>query len=219
MTAGPDQPTTLPPELAAVADRTRGFLPDDEAAALRAAAAGAVPGVWLEVGTYCGKSTVHLGAVARDRGAALVTVDHHHGSEENQPGWEWHDPALVDPRTGLLETLPWARRTLSDAGLEDVVSLVVGRTQDVARWWATPLTLLFLDGNHTDDVAQHDYAAFGRHLVTGGLLAVHDVFSDPRDGGQAPWRVVRRAQASGAFAETSEHGSLRILHRTGAPFA
>src|SRR5207342_221550 len=79
VTAGPDQPTGLPPLLADVADRTRGFLPDDEAAALRAAAAGAVPGVWLEIGTYCGKSTVHLGAVARARGAALVTVDHHHG--------------------------------------------------------------------------------------------------------------------------------------------
>lgn len=208
----------LPPRLARIADGTKGFLPDDEASALRAAAASAPAGVWLEVGSYCGKSTVHLGAVASERGASLVTVDHHHGSEENQPGWEWHDPSLVDPYTGRLETLPSLRHTLFDAGLEAVVSVVVGATQDVARWWTTPLTLLFLDGNHTEEVAQHDYALFARHLVTGGVLLVHDVFPDPRDGGQAPWQVVRRALAGNSFTELTTSHSLRVLQRTDAPF-
>ena len=189
---------------AAVADRTKGFLPADEAAALRAAAAGAVPG-GAEVGTYCGKSTVHLGAVARDRGAALVSVDHHHGSEREPTRMGMARPLAGrppdrparDPAVGAPDAVRRRPRGLSPCP-------VVGRTEDVARWWsATPLTLLFLDGNHTYDVAQHDYAAFGRHLVTGGLLAVHDVFPDPRDGGQAPWRVVRRAQASGAFARSA----------------
>ncbi len=202
----------------AVADRAKGFLPADEATALRAAAATAGPGLWLEIGTYCGKSTVHLATAARACGAQLVTVDHHRGSEENQPGWEWHDASLVDPHTGRLDTLPHLRRTLHDAGVEDVVNVLVATTQQVAGWWTTPITLLFLDGNHTEDVAQHDYAAFARHLVPGGLLAVHDVFPDPRDGGQAPWHVIERAAGSGAFAAESEHGSLRVLRRTAAPF-
>jgi MMP 1-O-methyltransferase len=203
---------TLPPALLAAIAATPGFMPDDEGAALHAAARTAGAGTWLEIGTYCGTSTLLLAAAARSAGARVVTVDHHHGSEENQPGWEWHDPSLVDQVTGRLDTLPTFRRTL-DTHLADVVSAVVATTQLVAAWWATPLRLLFLDGNHTEDVAQHDYAAFAPHLEPGGLLLVHDVFPDPADGGQAPWHVVQAALASGWFAPVSEHGSLRVLRR------
>ena len=202
----------LSPALSAVADATKGFLPADEGEALLAAALEAPAGLWLEVGTYCGKSTVHLGSAARTTGAHLVTLDHHRGSEENQPGWEWHDASLVDPHTGRLETLPHLRHTLWDAGLDDVVSVVVGTTQQVGRWWSSPLTLLFLDGNHTEEVAQHVYAAFARHLVPGGLLLVHDVFERPEDGGRPPWNVVQRALREG-FVEVSATGSLRVLRR------
>jgi hypothetical protein len=147
-----------------------------------------------------------------------VTLDHHRGSEENQPGWKWHDASLVDPHTGRLETLPSLRRTLWDAQLDDVVSVVVATTQQVAPWWTTPLTLLFLDGNHTSEVAQHDYTAFARHVVTGGILCVHDVFEDPADGGRPPYEVVLRALQSGRFVQEEQHGSLRVLRRTGEPW-
>ena len=200
----------LTPELTDVISRTKGFLPGDEGQALHAAALAARPGTWLEVGTYCGKSTVHLGAAARSVGAELVTLDHHRGSEENQPGWEWHDPSLVDPHTGRLETLPALRHTLWDAGLDDTVSVLVATTQQVARWWTSPLALLFLDGNHTEEVAQHDYAAFARHLEPGGLLAVHDVFERPEDGGRPPWHVFCRALDEG-FRPVGRTGSLRLL--------
>lgn len=202
----------LDEDLLAVAARTKGFLPDDEAAALYQAGASAGPGLWLEIGTYCGKSTVHLGAAARSAGAQLVTLDHHRGSEENQPGWEWHDTSLVDPHTGRLETLPSLRHALWDAGLDDVVSVVVGTTQQVARWWATPLTLLFLDGNHTEEVAQHDYAAFAPFVVAGGTLLIHDVFEDPAEGGRPPWNVYCRAISEG-WEALSVTGSLRVLRR------
>jgi predicted O-methyltransferase YrrM len=208
----------LADDLAAVASATAGFLPEDEGRALYDAAAAASAGTWLEVGTYCGKSTVHLGGAARVAGAQLVTLDHHRGSEENQPGWEWHDASLVDPHTGRLETLPSLRHTLWDAGLDDVVTAVVGSTQQVARWWTTPLTFLFLDGNHTEEVAQHDYGAFARHLVAGALLAVHDVFEDPADGGRPPYNVVLRALGSGAFVQEGQFGSLRVLRRTAGPW-
>jgi predicted O-methyltransferase YrrM len=205
------------PELLAVAATTKGFLPDDEAAALHEAGRSAGPGLWLEVGTYCGKSTVHLGSAARAVGAQLATLDHHRGSEENQPGWEWHDTTLVDPHTGQLETLPSLRHTLWDAGLDDVVTAIVGTTQQVGRWWTSPLAFLFLDGNHTEQVAQHDYAAFAPHVVVGGLLAVHDVFENPEDGGRPPWNVVCRAVDTGAFAQLSVTGSLRVLRRLDCP--
>ncbi len=208
----------VPHALLDVARRTKGFLLDDEAAALHEAALLAGPGLWLEIGTYCGRSTVHLGAAAQQVGAHLVTLDHHRGSEENQPGWEWHDSSLVDPHTARLETLPALRRTLWDAALDEAVSVLVATTQQVAGWWSSPLALLFLDGNHTEQVAQHDYTAFAPHLVAGGLLAVHDVFPDPADGGRPPWHVVRRAQDSGAFEPVSGQGSLRVLRRTPSPW-
>jgi MMP 1-O-methyltransferase len=195
--------------LAAAVAAVPGFMPDDEGAALHAAAVAAGPGTWLEIGTYCGKSTVLLADAARRVGARVVTVDHHHGSEENQPGWQWHDASLVDPATGRLDTLPAFRRTL-DAHA-DVVTAVVASTQLVATWWTTPLRLLFLDGNHTDQVAQHDWAAFAPHLEPGGLLLVHDVFPDPADGGRAPYHVVLAALASGRFEVVSVHGSLQVL--------
>ena len=200
-----------------VAANTKGFLPDDEAAALRVAAMQASAGLWLEIGTYCGKTTLHRVSVARDSAAHLVTVDHHHGSEENQPGWEWHDPSLVDEYTGRIDTLPYLRHALADAGLETTVSVVVGTTQQVATWWRTPVSLLFLDGNHTEATAQFDFAAFAPHVIEGGLLAVHDVFPDPRDGGQPPWHVVQRAMRNEAFVQQAQHGSLRVLRRTAKP--
>jgi predicted O-methyltransferase YrrM len=204
----------LPGDLLALVRATPGFLPEDEADLLAATARGRLAGaVALEVGSYCGKSAVYLGAAARDTGGVVVTVDHHRGSEENQPGWEYHDPTLVDPRTGRLDTLPHLRSTLTRAGLEDHVVVVVGSSTTVSALWRTPLALLFVDGGHTDAHATNDYTGFARWLDAGGALAIHDVFPDPADGGQAPFRVYRRALDSGDFAEEAAVGSLRVLAR------
>ncbi|MBL7490733.1 class I SAM-dependent methyltransferase [Frankia sp. AgB1.9] len=191
----------------------KGFMPEDEGDALYAAAAE-VPagGLILEVGTYCGKSTLYLGAAARAAGARVVTVDHHRGSEENQAGWEHHDPTVVDPHTGRMDTLPFLRRNLWDAGVEDVVTVVVGRTEEVGGWWTTPVALLFIDGGHAEEQAQADYAAWARHVAPGGALLIHDVFPDPADGGQAPYHLYLRALDEG-FKERSRTGSLRVLER------
>jgi predicted O-methyltransferase YrrM len=199
------------------AEAATGFMPPDEGLALYEAAAKAVsdlPGLPLaEVGTYCGKSTLYVGAAAKSGGTVVVTVDHHRGSEENQPGWEWHDSSLVDPEVGRLETLPTFRRTIAGAGLEDSVIAIVGRSEQVGRTlWSKPVAFLFLDGGHTEEQAQADYEAWAPHLAPGGTLVVHDVFPDPADGGQAPWHVVERAIREG-FVEVSVTGSLRVLQR------
>jgi MMP 1-O-methyltransferase len=206
---------TMPDDLRAVADAAKGFLPPDEAEALYDAAYDMAPhGLLLEVGTYCGKSATWLGAAARARGGQVVTVDHHRGSEENQPGWEWHDPELVDPAVGVMDTLPFLRRTLHAAGLEDVVTAVVGRSATVAGWWRTPLALLFIDGGHAKEHCIADYAGWAPFVQPDGLLAVHDVFDDPADGGQAPYEHIYLPALRDGFVEVRHVGSLRVLKRS-----
>ncbi|SEF50989.1 Methyltransferase domain-containing protein [Actinacidiphila yanglinensis] len=200
-------------------EAAKGFMPLDEGLALHAAATQAAVGLGLpllEVGTYCGRSTLLLAEAAAAAGTVVVTVDHHRGSEEQQPGWEYHDPELVDPATGRMDTLPYFRRTLYAAGLEDHVIAVVGRSPQVAKVWRQPLGLVFIDGGHTDEHASGDYEGWSPLLAEGGLLVIHDVFPDPADGGQAPYRVYRRAMESGAFTEVSVTGSLRVLRRGSA---
>jgi predicted O-methyltransferase YrrM len=200
--------------LLAAARAAVGFMPDDEGLALHEAGlqAGRL-GPLLEIGSYCGKSAIYLGAAAREAGTILYTVDHHRGSEENQAGWEHHDARLVDPRTGRMDTLPWFRRTIEEAGLERDVVAVIGDSPVVAAHWATPLGLVFVDGGHAFDVALADYEGWSRFLVTGGLLVFHDVFEDPAEGGQAPFEVWQRAAASGVFEPQATTGSLRVLRR------
>jgi MMP 1-O-methyltransferase len=193
----------------------KGFMPEDEGMLLHRYARERLPhGPVLEVGTYCGKSAIYLGAAAREVGGTVVTVDHHRGSEENQAGWEHHDPTLVDPELGLMDTLPVFRATLARAGLEQYVVAVVGQSTTVAALWRTPLSMLFIDGGHAEVHAQNDYTGWARWVMPGGLLAIHDVFADPAEGGQAPYHVFLRALASGGFEEAEALGSMRVLRRT-----
>jgi predicted O-methyltransferase YrrM len=191
-----------------------GFMPEDEGLALSAMAAEYVAaGPVLEVGSYCGKSTLYLVAGARRAGArppSLITVDHHRGSEEHQPGWEYHDPGLIDPGVGKLDTLPRLRATLAAAGVEDEVVVIVGRSAAVAGHWREPLGMVFIDGGHTQEAAIADYEAWAPRIAPGGALAIHDVFPDPADGGQAPFRIYQRALEEG-FKEVLAEGSLRVL--------
>ena len=197
-----------------VARAAKGFMPDDEGLALHAAGRdGGSVGPLLEVGSYCGKSAVYLGAAARAGGTGLFSVDHHRGSEENQAGWEHHDPEVVDPETGRMDTLPFFRRTIERAGLDDAVVAVVGDSPVIAANWSTPLGLVFVDGGHALDVVLADFEAWSPHVAAGGVLVFHDVFEDPRDGGQAPFEVWKRAVASGLFTPVSTTGSLRVLRR------
>lgn len=188
-------------------------MPPEEGLALHDAALAAA-GPFLEVGSYCGKSAIYLGAAAREVGTVLFALDHHRGSEENQAGWEHHEPDLVDPDTGLMDTLPVFRRTVHAAGLEGTVVALVGDSPTVGSVWATPLGFLFIDGGHGPEPAHRDYETWVPHVVVGGTLAIHDVFPDPADGGRPPYEIYCRALDSGAFEETSATGSLRVLRRT-----
>ncbi len=193
-------------------------MPEDEGDALWAAAGDAADQVpdapMLEVGSYCGRSTIWLGDIAEHAGRVLFAVDHHRGSEENQAGWEHHDNDVVDERVGKMDTLPFFRAAIHDADLERSVFALVGRSPEVAAVWTTPLSFLFVDGGHGELPAKLDYEGWTPHVAPGGVLAIHDVFPDPADGGRPPYeQIYLPAIESGRFVEISVTGSLRVLRR------
>jgi len=204
-------------QLFAAARAATGFMPDDEGEALYLAAlrAGASfeGATFVEIGAWCGKSGVYLGAAAEETGAVLFSLDHHHGSEENQAGWEHHDRSLVDPGTGMIDTLPHWRRTMIGARLEESVVGVVGDSPVISSHWSTPLAFCFIDGGHGEEPAWADYRGWAPKVAEDGWLAIHDVFPDPADGGRPPHDIWRAALESGQFVEDGECGSLRILRR------
>nr|WP_070960947.1 class I SAM-dependent methyltransferase [Hyphomonas sp. Mor2] len=195
-------------------DEIKGFLAADEGAALYAAAKERAPhGPCVEIGGYCGKSSLYIGTACKSAGEILFSIDHHRGSEENQPGWEYFDESLWDEEAQSLDTLPVFRQTIRSANLEGTVVAIVGRSIDIANRWRTPLSFLFIDGGHTMEHALNDYRGWTPHVMPGGLLAIHDVFPNPDEGGQAPYEIYRRALASDLFVEEAAVRSLRILRR------
>jgi predicted O-methyltransferase YrrM len=192
----------------------KGFLDPKEGRCLLAAAREASRlGPCLEIGSYCGKSTIYLATGCKENGAVLFSVDHHRGSEEQQPGQEYFDPDLLDPRTGAIDTFRFFRDALKRFELEDTVVPIVCRSAVAARSWATPLSLVFIDGGHSLESAYRDYNAWAGHIVPGGFLVIHDLFPDASKGGQAPYRVYRLALASGLFSEVTVVQTLGILRR------
>jgi predicted O-methyltransferase YrrM len=195
-------------------NRVKGFLDEAEGRCLynKALEAGRM-GPCLEIGSYCGKSTLYLGAACKKNNGILFSIDHHCGSEEQQPGEEYFDPDLFDPKTGEINTFREFKATIDQAGIDDTVVPIVCRSGVAARCWATPLSLVFIDGGHSMEAACTDYKAWARHIIPGGYLIIHDIFFDPAQGGQAPYHIYNLAVASGLFREENMVKTLGVLQR------
>lgn len=195
-------------------DEIKGFLDPEEGMRLYDVACEAAKmGPLLEIGSYCGKSSVYLGSAAKTHNSVLFTIDHHRGSEEQQFGEGYFDPELYDEKEKKVDTFPHLRKTLERAGLEDTVVPMVSTSHVIARVWSTPLSLVFIDGGHTYRAAFNDYSCWARHIMPGGFLVVHDIFKNPDEGGQAPYHVYKLAIASGQFEVLPMTKTLGVLRR------
>lgn len=192
----------------------KGFMDDDEAIRLHSLARkAAARGPVLEIGSYCGRSAAVIGWACQESGGILFSVDHHTGSEEQQPGEEYFDPDLFDDRTGGVNTFPLFRETLETTGLTDTVVPLVCRSDIAGKMWATPLSMVFIDGGHSFEAAHTDFLTWSPHLMPGGLLIIHDIFYDPAKGGQAPRQVYEKALETGRYAELPMTKTLGVLER------
>lgn len=194
--------------------QVKGFLSETEGEALyRIALESCVNGPCLEIGSYCGKSTLYIGFACKEKKSILFSIDHHRGSEEQQPGEEYFDPDLFDYQSFQMDTFRAFRKTLADAALEDTVVPLVCRSSVAARAWQTKLSMIFIDGGHSLEAVETDYRLWSEHLLPGGYLLFHDIFKDPADGGQAPYDIYSQALSSGDFAEEPMVKTLGVLRR------
>ena len=197
-----------------VGDEVQGFLAQREGEALFKLASHAFPiGPCVEIGSYCGRSTIYLAAAAKIHDSLVYAIDHHQGSAEQQPGELFHDSSLYDAEEQRMDTFRSFRKNIRSYSLEPWVVPVVAASAEVARYWATPLGMLFIDGSHQLSAVLADYRNWLPHLRQGGILALHDVYLTEEQGGRAPYRVWQMALASGLFDELPLTGSLAVLRR------
>lgn len=197
-----------------LAEQIKGFLDPEEGRRLYAVACeAAAMGPCLEIGSYCGKSALYLGRACREHGTTLFSIDHHRGSEEQQPGEAYFDPMLFDTQAYAVDTFGHFRRTLQMAGLDETVVPIVSTSAVAARDWGTPLSLVFIDGGHAFPTVQADYQCWTKHIMRGGYLLIHDIFADPQQGGQAPYRIYQQALQSGLFETLPMTRTLGVLQR------
>ena len=195
-------------------DQVKGFLEKQEAESLyQSAKKYSSLGPCLEIGSYCGKSAVYLGAAMKENNQILYSIDHHKGSEEQQPGEEFFDPDLLDETGKGINTLPFFLETLDKSGLRDNVVPIVSTSVEANEVWSEPLAMVFIDGGHSDQAANDDYVVWHPHIIQGGLLAIHDVFPDPKDGGRPPFNIYTKAIESGLFKELEMIKSLALLEK------
>lgn len=195
-------------------ETVKGFLDPEEGQHLMACAESVAHlGPMMEIGSYCGKSTVYLGTACKKHQQVLFAVDHHRGSEEHQRGEEYHDADLFDADVNRVDSFREFRKTLMRADLEDTVVPVVAPSTLVATHWSIPLSFVFIDGGHSMEAALNDYRCWSTQVKTGGILAIHDVFPNPADGGRPPFEIWELAKASGLFEVYPLVKSLAILRR------
>ena len=200
----------IPADLSSV----KGFLSEEEGEKLYSLALeSSKKGPILELGSYCGKSTIYIGSAVKDNNSLLYAVDHHRGSEEHQVGEEYHDPDLYDAAADAVDSLPALRSNLRRFELEDSVVPIVGSSEMVGRFWKISLSMVFIDGGHSLESALADYRIWSCRLISGGYLAIHDVFEDPSLGGQAPRKIFELAQQSGLFYRETLHQTLGVLRK------
>ena len=168
----------------------------------------------VEIGSYCGKSTLYLAEGCRYGRYNLFSVDHHRGSLEQQPGEAYYDPELFDQKTQRHNSLPEYLKNVERAGLLDCVMPVLGDSVSVAKnFVGMQVSLVFIDGGHSLANVEGDFVHWSRLVIPGGYICLHDVYLNPEDGGQAPRHVWERAQSTGSWHSSGILGSLGVLVR------
>lgn len=195
-------------------NKVKGFLDPKEGDALYSYAKQySISGSCLEIGSYCGKSSVYLGSAVKENGQKLYSIDHHKGSEEQQPGEEYFDSDLINAEGNGIDTLPFFLETIEKSKLDKFIIPIVSTSEEAYQDFTLNFDMVFIDGGHSEKAAQKDYELWSQRITKGGLLAIHDVFPNPEDGGRPPYNIYRRALESGNFKKLEMIKTLGLLKK------
>ena len=195
-------------------NRIKGFLDPQEGEALYSYAKEFTKnGDAIEIGSYCGKSAIYIGSAVKENNQKLYSVDHHKGSEEQQPGQEFFDPDLINESGNGIDTLPYFLETIKSSSLENFVIPIVSSSKEAHEDLKINFNMVFIDGGHSEEAAQNDYSLWSKRLNLGGLLAIHDVFPNPEDGGRPPYNIYLKALESGKYQEIEFIKTLSLLKK------
>jgi Methyltransferase domain len=205
----PSPPIAVIRPILAAMRQVEGWFSESEAELLAAAAKTAVdvsptPNNFVEVGSYCGRSTLVLGGVVRALG----------GSCERVFAVDPHEGTVGAVGQGLVSgepTIDRFRKTICEAGLGQVVKEVVARAEYITL--DVPLSLIFIDGLHDYANVCGDITQFQGQLLPGGLLACHD-YADYYPGVR---RAVDDLTATGAYELVRQVQSLVVLRKLAEP--
>ena len=157
-----------PREIIATMQGVAGWLADDEAELLIAAAAHVTRGggarTLVEIGSYQGRSTVVLGAALRALSpqSRLYAIDPHEG--------------IVGAADARLNhgspTFEAFLANVAAAGVSELVEPV--RSLSYETEWDRPIDLLFVDGLHDRLNVERDFRHFEPFLAEGACVLFHD---------------------------------------------
>jgi len=160
-------PLTLP--ILRAMKKVQGWLEEEEADLLIAISRKALddlpqPHAFVEIGSYCGRSTVVLGSVAKEffPQAKVYAVDPHNGKLG----------ALDQGIRTVKPSLEALKGTIAEAGLSSAVKIIHSHPVDVI--WDKPISLLLIDGLHDYPNVAKDFYHFEPWVESGGYILFHD---------------------------------------------
>ena len=163
-------------------------------------------GTIVEIGSWKGKSTVCLALGSKAGGKGKVfAIDPHQGLHDEITG-------LYHPENTELIF----RENIKRAGVDDIVIPLVMKSEEAAKGWTEPISLLWIDGDHDYENVKLDFTLWERHLIPGGLICFHDALYSLGH----PWRpysgikklVINSILKSNKFSKVQFCGSM--VHAT-----
>lgn len=186
-----------------LAQTIEGYFHRDEGRLLYEAAIGALARLpnhaIVELGSYCGKSTVVLGNAVKHSGSDSVVfaIDPHEG-EINFPDGIHQTPQTMDRFT----------KNMALCSLDGIVKPIRKRSFEVA--WGTPIALLLIDAFHDYKSVSADFAQFSKWVAPGGVVAFHDYELNDQPG---VTRFANEVLAGSEFTKDNHVDSLLVIRK------
>jgi MMP 1-O-methyltransferase len=147
-------------KLLKIINRIPGWLSEKEAVFLekQSLRTQKLPGVIVEIGSYCGKSTICLA-----QGVGKVyAIDPHKGFVENSRRYK--------------PTFNNFKKNITEANMSRKIVPIVKTSKVAAKDWNKKIRFLFIDGLHDEINANLDFNLWNKHLIRNGVIAMHDSF-------------------------------------------